>query len=852
MSAMGELNFFLGQQVLQKKDDIFLLQDKYVGDILKKFGYSDVRSANTPMDKENPWGKDGPGKDVKLHLYRSMIRSLMYLTVSRPDIMFAVCACARHQVTPKECHLYAVKRIFRYLKGHPKLGLWYPKESPFDLVAYSDSDYGGTTQDRKLTTGGCQFLGRRLISWQCKKHTFVATSTTEAEYVAAASGCGQILWIQNQMLDYGYNFMNIKIYIDNNNAICIVKNPVYHSKTKHIEIRHHFIRDCFEKKLINVDHIHTDDNVADLLIKPFDVRRFQYLVFWSTARIETTNEGTKILATVDGNPKTISESSLRRHLKLNDAKGISSLPDVELFENLALMGYNILPNQKFTFQKEIPTLRQYSRRATWIAQSKALPTTADELASLLKDVSQGEAFPTVSGLEEGHDRENIIKTSALPHDSTPRARIKLLEDKDKGSIKLSGEDAPIKGRSLETGEEAGVERSTKRGSNDIEEMVNVLTSVDAVNILTSGVQAVSVPPVAKVSTVGVPTGSGLVPTVSAIFTTASVVTPYSRRPREILAKDKEMEDEMAREDQRLNEQIARDAEIARIHAEEELKMMIDGLDRNNEMIVKHLHEGMTLEEIREKFIHVWKQIKDFVLMASKEEGERVKRKGLKLEQRSAKKIKTSEDVSEEDLKEMMQLVPMEEVYVEALQVKHPIIDWEIYREGKRDYWKIIRLGGHTAVYQFFVDMLKQLDREDLNQLWTLVKEILSIRQASSDKEKELWVKLKRLFKPDFEDQLWTHTQALMHDPLEWRLYDTCGVHHVFTKDQEIFMLVERDYLLRRGLDIVMISTKLQASFRIAFGVKHSYKVSHIVTLRLLRVTITLSLKVVDPNLLGTT
>nr|GEV13300.1 retrovirus-related Pol polyprotein from transposon TNT 1-94 [Tanacetum cinerariifolium] len=131
--------------VLQKKDGIFLSQDKYVGDILKKFGYSDVRSANTPIDKENPWGKDGPGKDVELHLYRSMIGSFMYLTASRPDIMFAVCACARHQVTPKECHLHAVKRIFRYLKGHTKLGLWYPKESPIDLVAYSDSDYGGAT-----------------------------------------------------------------------------------------------------------------------------------------------------------------------------------------------------------------------------------------------------------------------------------------------------------------------------------------------------------------------------------------------------------------------------------------------------------------------------------------------------------------------------------------------------------------------------------------------------------------------------------------------------------------------------------------------------------------------------------
>ncbi|GJY34911.1 hypothetical protein Tco_0419380 [Tanacetum coccineum] len=153
------------------------------------------------------------------------------------------------------------------------MGLWYPRVSSFDLESYSDSDYAGANLDRKSTTGGCQFLGRRLISWQCKKQTIVATSTTEAEYVAAASCCGQVLWIQNQMLDYGFNFMNTKIYIDNESTICIVKNPVYHSKTKHIAIRHHFIRDAYEKKLIQVLKIHTDDNVADLLTKAFDLSR---------------------------------------------------------------------------------------------------------------------------------------------------------------------------------------------------------------------------------------------------------------------------------------------------------------------------------------------------------------------------------------------------------------------------------------------------------------------------------------------------------------------------------------------------------------------------------------------------
>nr|GEZ12289.1 hypothetical protein [Tanacetum cinerariifolium] len=227
---------------------------------------------------------------------------------------------------------------------------------------------------------------------------------------------------------------------------------------------------------------------------------------------------------------------------------------------------------------------------------------------------------------------------------------------------------------------------------------------------------------------------------------------------------------------------------------------------------KHFR-GMTFEQIKEKFIPVWKQWEDFVPISSKEESKRVKRPGLKLDQKSSKRVKISQTsgseasqeqqfkgskgVSEEELKGMIQLVPLEEVYIEALQVKHPIIDWEIHSKGKRDYWKIIRLGGHTEAYQLFVDMLKQFDREDLHQLWILFKETFSIKQPTRDKEKELWVELKRLFEPDSKDQLWTYDQAFMHDPLDWNLYDTCGVHHVSTKNQEIFMLAEKDYPLRK-------------------------------------------------------
>ncbi|GJX53598.1 putative ribonuclease H-like domain-containing protein [Tanacetum coccineum] len=373
MSSMGELTFFLGLQVKQNKAGIFISQDKYVAEILKKFDLVNVKTAITPMETKVALTKDEEAVDVDVHLYRSMIGSLMYLTASRPDIMYAVCVCSRFQVTPKTSHLNAVKRIFKYLKGKPHLGLWYPRESPFDLEAFSDSDYGGSNLDRKSTTGGCQFLGQRLISWQCKKQTIVATSTTEAEYVAAANCCGQVLWVQNQLLDYGFNFMNTKIHIDNESTICIVKNPVYHSKTKHIEIRHHFIRDCYEKKLISVEKIHTDLNVADLLTKPFDGPRFNYLVvsigfaeivdflrgsnlryalttnptiydslvkqFWQTATANTLADGTlELHATIDTIMYTITEASIRNKLQLADASGITMLSNNEIFEGIGHMG----------------------------------------------------------------------------------------------------------------------------------------------------------------------------------------------------------------------------------------------------------------------------------------------------------------------------------------------------------------------------------------------------------------------------------------------------------------------------------------------------------------------------------
>nr|GEV22606.1 hypothetical protein [Tanacetum cinerariifolium] len=613
--------------------------------------------------------------------------------------------------------------------------------------------------------------------------------------------------------------------------------------------------------------------------------------FWSAARIKTTDEGTYILATVDGIQRTIFESFLRRNLKLRDEEGIVSIPDTKLFENLTLMGYNISQNQKLTFQKgqffhqwkylihtimqclspkstglnefssniatalvclatnraynfskmvfdgmvknvnnkiskflmylrfltlclrmsqfgqiththqyvvpfhtkklfttlwvnspsfsgrivpffntmlvhqgegsgiptelhhtpspeadtsypttssfplpSIPTapiphvtqpdttpIRQYSRRAR-IAQSSALPIVADEPASPVRDVSEEEACPTESGFIADQDRATIAKSSILPHNSTPRVTSPAA---DEGSMQ-----------------------------HTIYELTALCTSLQRQHSeLLAKFQAQEMEILRKGKEVMV----------------ESDIPKKQRLQEQIDAQvSRELEEKQEKEDMRMNEQITRDAEVARIHAEEELQELISDLvkyqanyskvyklqsQQRRPMTKKQKSEyymamirnnlgwkvkdfkGLSFEEIEAKFAKVWKQVKDFIPMGSKEEAKRLKRKGLNLEQEHVKKQKSSEEASkmeksteeitEEKMKEMMQLVHVEDVYVQALQVKHPIINWNVHTEGQRTYWKIIR------------------------------------------------------------------------------------VHHLTAKDKEIFMLVEKDYPLRKRLALVMISYKLQ-------------------------------------------
>nr|CAN82347.1 hypothetical protein VITISV_040746 [Vitis vinifera] len=271
---MGELNFFLGLQIKQLKKGTFINQAKYIRDLLKRFNMEEAKTMKTPMSSSIKLDMDEKGKPVNSTMYRGMIGSLLYLTTSRPDIMYSVCLCARFQSCPKESHLSVVKRILRYLKGNMDIGLWYPKGDNFELIEYSDADFAGCKVERKSTSGTYHFVGHSLVSWHSKKQNLVALFTAKAEYIEAGLCFAQILWMKQTLSDFNLIFEHVPIKCDNTSAINISKNPVQHFRTKHIDIRHHFLRDHAQKGDITLEFVSTKDQLADIFTKPLSEEQF--------------------------------------------------------------------------------------------------------------------------------------------------------------------------------------------------------------------------------------------------------------------------------------------------------------------------------------------------------------------------------------------------------------------------------------------------------------------------------------------------------------------------------------------------------------------------------------------------
>ncbi|GJR47494.1 retrovirus-related pol polyprotein from transposon TNT 1-94 [Tanacetum coccineum] len=278
MSMMGQMSFFLGLQISQSPRGIFINQSKYASEIVKKYGMLTTDSVDTPLVEKSKLDEDLQGTQVDATLYRGMIGSLMYLTSSRPDLIHAVCLCARYQAKPTEKHLQAVKQIFRYLKGTINMGLWYSKDTGMSLTAYADADHAGCQDTRRSTSGSAQFLGDKLVSWSSKKQKCTAISSTEAEYIALSGCCAQILWMRSQLTDYGFQFNKIPLYCDNKSAIALCCNNVQHSRAKHIDVRYHFIKEQVENGIVELYFVRTEYQLADIFTKPLPRERFNFLI----------------------------------------------------------------------------------------------------------------------------------------------------------------------------------------------------------------------------------------------------------------------------------------------------------------------------------------------------------------------------------------------------------------------------------------------------------------------------------------------------------------------------------------------------------------------------------------------
>jgi hypothetical protein len=278
MTDLGLMNYFLGIEVKQEEQGIFICQKKYTKALLDKFKMNDCKPVATPLVTNEKLQKDDGSPEADATRYRSLIGSLLYLTATRPDIMYATSLLSRFMQKPSQIHLGAGKRILRYLQGTKEYGMWYKSMNNSKLLGYTDSDWAGSLDDMKSTSGYAFSLGSGFFSWACKKQATVAQSTAEAEYVAAAEATSQSIWLRRILGDMGEQEDEPTIiYCDNKSAIAMTKNPVHHHRTKHIAIKYHFIREAEATKQIQLKYCTTEEQIADIFTKALPRARFELL-----------------------------------------------------------------------------------------------------------------------------------------------------------------------------------------------------------------------------------------------------------------------------------------------------------------------------------------------------------------------------------------------------------------------------------------------------------------------------------------------------------------------------------------------------------------------------------------------
>nr|GEU48810.1 putative ribonuclease H-like domain-containing protein [Tanacetum cinerariifolium] len=871
MSSMGELTFFLGLQVKKKDDGIFINQDKYAAEILRKFGFIDVKSVSTPIETEQPLLKDPDGEDVNVHIYMSMIGSLMYLTSSRLDIMFAVCACARFQVTPKVSHLHAVKRIFRYLKSKPHLGLWYPRDSPFNLVAYSDSDYARASLDRKSTTGGFQFLG----SMDSK-----SVAGLWYEVIGIEFACTQMFQVLvNHHTSNGYQFT----MSDRHKELTSPEQTV----SDGIGVTAGDLKLLLLGILLPMYALVVNPTIYVSCIKKF----------WATATLKKANDVVQLHALTDGKNVVVTEDVIRRDLHLDDVDRVECLPNEEIFAELARMGYEKPPpkltfykacfiasaviclatGKKFNFFKYIfanmvknvdspRNFLMYPRFLQVVINNQVddltshntrytSPSLTQKVFANMRRVGQGflgvetPLFSSMLVPPQQAEEEKEVKVPnapappspttspsppsqeptptphatphasppqeqpSSPHDSTIPLLNTLMEtcaslsqkitelEQDKHTQALEILKLKKRVKKLEKkkrSKHSGLKRLRKIEAIDDDEditLVDVETQEEVVTMdaeLQGRIDQDDVNAATKEVSAAEPT---VFDDEEVTMTMAQTLIKMKAEKAKLLDEqiaqrlhDEEVKKAAARDKQEKDD-LGRAQVLQKQYDDKEENIDWNAVAEQDMAGYKMEHfKGMTYDKVRHIFEREYKKAQ--TLFKPDKDVEEPKKKRVAKEtliQESFKKRKAVEvsgsesiqeipfndpkEMSEEDVQNMLEIVLVFEFKVEALQVIYPIIDWEIHFE---------------------------------------VKEKFSTAVPDVDKEKALWVELKRLFEPDAYDVLWK-LQRYMHYPITWKLYTNCGVHQVSstTRRHDMFMLTEKDYPLSNGVMTLMLSAKLQ-------------------------------------------
>nr|GEU85495.1 reverse transcriptase domain-containing protein [Tanacetum cinerariifolium] len=723
-------NYLLENGFNRGKIDQTLFIKTQKGDILLVQIYvDDIIFASTPIDTEKLLLKDLDGEDVDVHIYKSMIGSLMYLTSLRLDIMLAVCACARFQVTPKVSHLHAVKRIFRYLRGKPHLGLWYPNDSPFDLVAYSDSDYAGASLDRKSTTGGCQFLGRRLISWQCKKQTVVATSSIKAEYVAGASCYAQVLWIHNQMLDYEHKLLLFSL----TNRCCSIS--VVRSSTDASEGFNQIIN------FLNRSYIE-----YALTVNP-TIYVSCIKQFWNTVAVKQSNDVTRLQALIDRKKVVVTEAAIRDALHLDGAEGVDCLPNEEIFTELARMGYEKL-STKLTFYKAFFSSQWKFLIHTILQSMSAKHTSCNEFSSMMASAviclstSQEQGIDdNAAGEPDTAVLEDDVENQSLPSPTPPTPPPQQPQDIPSTSqaqtplhnhnlqpqlnhntrVKKLEKANKVKALKLRRLRKVGTsQRVDTLDDTDIEDVSNQAKMIDELD-REEGVVLMSEKEERKAKEVKDITGDAQVEgRQDDIYQidmdhAAKVLSMQEDEPKvqeavEVVTTAKLITEVIAAVSKTVTA-----ADVVRTVTAAPAKLLFLLPDEEEEW----LSGIQRMNHLQRLLLKPSPRIKEKI---DEEENRAIENINETLAQKAAKRRRLNKEAEDiEELKQHLEIVPNkdDDVYTEAtpLARKVPVVDYQIIQLNNKPHFKIIRADGTHQLYVSFITLLKKFNREDLEAMF---------------------------------------------------------------------------------------------------------------------------------------